>query len=47
VGDLWPSSRVRPVRGSGSENEPEYAVRARLLREAASNVVFTERYRNV
>jgi protein arginine kinase len=47
VGDLWPSSRARPIRGGGSDDEPEYALRARVLRDAARNVVFTERYRNV
>jgi len=47
VSDLWPLSRMRPIQSRGSDDEPEYALRARLIRDAAANVVFTERYRNV
>jgi protein arginine kinase len=45
--DLWPSSRIRTVQGGGSGDEPEYATRANVLRHAARNVCFTERYRDV
>lgn len=45
--DLWPSSRIRPMQAGGAGDEPEYASRARILRDAARNVCFTERYMNV
>jgi len=45
--DLWPSSRIKPAHGDGTGDEPEYALRASILRNATRNVCFTKRYRDV
>jgi len=52
VGELWVSMRTKPSSTDSSEpqpadNEPETAIRARVLRHATANVGFVERYRDV